>query len=92
MAGFLIAVVAAVLPFLLGAIGLGRGRLVLVGGVLAVVWIAATAAAEAAHPPDYPETPPLWFFIGLVLLLYAIWCGGVWLGARLRRIRRATPG
>ncbi len=35
---------------------------------------------------------PLWLLAGLVALLYAIWCGGLWLGVRLRRIRRATPG
>jgi hypothetical protein len=87
MVGFLIAVVAAVLPFLLGMFGLGRVRIMIIGGVMAFGWIAAMAAAEAAHPPNYPETPPLWFFVGLVLLLYAIWCGGSWLGVRLRRVR-----
>jgi hypothetical protein len=28
----------------------------------------------------------------MVVLLYAIWCGGLWLGVRFRRMRRATPG
>jgi hypothetical protein len=27
-----------------------------------------------------------------VVLLYAIWCGGLWLGVRFRRMRHATPG
>jgi hypothetical protein len=93
MAGFVIAVVAGVIPLAFGMSGLGRPRVILlVGGLLGVGWIATTAAAEAAHPPDYPETPPLWFFAGLVVLLYAIWCGGLWLGVRLRRMRHATPG
>jgi hypothetical protein len=44
------------------------------------------------HSSTSGEQPPLWLGAGLVLLLYAIWCGGLWLGVRLRRIRRATPG
>jgi hypothetical protein len=86
MAGFAIAVTACLLPFVLGALGLGRTRVVVIGGVLGFVWIASMAISRAR------TEPPLWFGIGLVLLLYAIWCGGLWLGARLRRIRRATPG
>jgi len=30
---------------------------------------------------------PLWFLVGLVALLYGIWCGGLWVGLRLRRAR-----
>ena len=30
--------------------------------------------------------------LGMVDLLKMIWCGGFFLGLRLRRIRRATPG
>jgi hypothetical protein len=89
VAGFVIAIAACLLPFALGALGLGRARVVIIGGVLAFAWIVAMAVA---HPPDTSVSPPLWFGIGLVVLLYAIWCGGLWLGARLRRIRRATPG
>jgi hypothetical protein len=89
MAGFVIAVVAGVLPFLLGVFGLGRARVVVgVGGVLAFGWL-VTAAMQ--RDPRAAE-PPLWFFAGLVLLLYAIWCGGLWLGVRLKRMRRATAG
>jgi hypothetical protein len=88
MAGFVIAIAACLAPFALAALGLGRLRLLVIGGVLALAWIAATAAA---HPADTGTSPPLWFGIGLVLLLYAIWCGGLWLGARLRRVRRASP-
>jgi cytochrome c oxidase assembly factor CtaG len=90
MAGFLIAGIACVLSFALGALGIGRPRVVLgVGGVLAVGWIISLAAKR---PADSNDVLPLWFVTGLVLLLYAIWCGGLWLGVRLRRIRRATPG
>jgi hypothetical protein len=35
---------------------------------------------------------PFWFGAGLVALLYVIWCGGFLLGARLRRMRRGSPG
>lgn len=89
MAGFLIAVIACLLPFVLGMFGLGRARVVIgVGGVLAVGWVFALAAQrpEAQHPI------PLWLVAGLVLLLYGIWCGGLWLGLCFRRVRRATPG
>jgi hypothetical protein len=89
VAGFLIAVVAGVLPFVLGTFGLGRARaVVVVGGVVAFGWLLALAAERPAEP----RAVPVWFLTGLVLLLYAIWCGGLWLGMRFRRIRRATPG
>ncbi len=87
MAGFVIAFLTAVLPFVLGALGLGRGRMLVIGGVLALAWVASMASADRVG-----EEPPLWYGIGLVLLLYGIWCGGLWLGVRLRRIRQATPG
>jgi hypothetical protein len=89
MAGFLIAVVAGALPFVLGTFGLGRARVVLVvGGIVAFGWVIALAADR----PTEPRAVPLWFVVGLVTLLYAIWCGGLWLGMRFRRIRRAMPG
>ncbi len=90
MAGFLIAAIASLLSFALGALGLGRPRAVLgVGGLLAVGSIISLAAKR---PADTNDVLPLWFVTGLVLLLYGIWCGGLWLGVRLRRIRRPTPG
>jgi hypothetical protein len=89
MAGFVIAIAACLLPFALCALGLGRLRVLLIGGVLAFAWIVATAAAR---PGDMSASPPLWFAVGLVLLLYLIWCGGLFLGARLRRLRRTSPG
>jgi len=92
MAGYLIAVVAFTLPFALGVSGFGRSRIVLgVGGVLAAGWVISLAENRAKDTNGNPFIP-LWFLAGLVVLLYAIWCGGLWLGVRLRRIRRATPG
>ena len=87
MAGFLIACVAGMLPFLFGRF-LGRPLpVILVGSVLALGWLAALAAK---HSSD--SEIPRWYLGGMVLLLYAIWCGGLWLGVRVRRMRRATPG
>ena len=84
----MIAVVAGSLPFALGISGLGRPRMVVgVGGVLAIAWIFALATKRSDA-----TAVPLWFVGGLVILLYAIWCGGLWLGVRIRRIRHATPG
>jgi hypothetical protein len=88
VSGFVIAAVAGALPFVLGSLGLGRSRVVLgLGGIVAFGWVIALAA-----DPTEPRPVPLWFVAGLVLLLYAIWCCGLWLGLRLRRMRRATPG
>ncbi len=89
MAGFAIAALAALLPFLLGRFGLGRPLVVAtVGAVLAFGWLIALAAERASDS----TAVPLWYVGGMVVLLYAIWCGGLWLGARLRRLRHATPG
>jgi hypothetical protein len=89
MAGFVIAIVAFALPFVLAAAGLGRPRVVIgVGGVLALGWVVSLASRQTSQAPPVP----LWFVAGLVLLLYGIWCGGLWLGLRVRRLRRATPG
>ena len=88
MAGFLIASIAGLLPFLLGRY-LGRPlRIATVGGVLAVGWLAALAA----KPSPGTNEVPLWYLAGMVVLLYGIWCGGLLLGVRVRRMRRATPG
>jgi hypothetical protein len=87
VAGYLIASTAFALAFLLGATRLGRPRVVLaVGGVLALGWLAALAAREAQYARGQ-EALPLWLLAGLVGLLYVIWCGGLWLGLRLRRAR-----
>src|SRR5205814_476596 len=48
MAGYLIGVVAFVLPFALGLTGIGRSNIVLgVGGVLAVAWVISLAQNRA---------------------------------------------
>jgi hypothetical protein len=87
VAGYLLALVAFVLPLAFGATGLGRPRVVLtVGGALAFAWIAALLGARAEDGHGH-KLVPLWFVAGLVALLYAIWCGGLWLGLRLRRAR-----
>jgi len=87
VAGYLIAVVAFALAFVFGATGAGRSRMVLgAGAVLAVAWFVALAI-------DQPQTDsgrailPLWLVAGLAGLLYVIWCGGLWLGLRLRKAR-----
>jgi len=87
--GYVIAAVAFVLPFAFAATGLGRPRMLLAtGAVLAGGWLAALATTG---PEDArgDQIVPLWFLGGLVGLLFLIWCGGLWLGVRLRRARAA---
>jgi hypothetical protein len=85
--GYVLAVVTFLLPLAFGATGLGRPRVVLtVGGALAFVCIAALAAV-GAEDAQGQKLVPLWFLAGLVLMLYALWCGGLWIGVRLRRAR-----
>ena len=94
MAGFLIGSLAFVLPLAFGLTGIARPRLVLVtGSVVGVGWLLSLAAVRSSDADGEPVVP-LWFLAGLVLLLYAIWCGGLWLGVRLRkaRIQRRAPG
>jgi hypothetical protein len=87
VAGYLIAVVAFGLPFVFATAGLVRPRLLLgVGGVLGIGWVAALAAGRAQDGRGH-QIIPLWFLAGLVILLYLIWCGGLWLGLRLRKAR-----
>jgi len=90
VAGYLIAVIAFALPFVFGVTGFGRPRMVLASGsVIALGWGISLAAARADDGNGHPLVP-VWFLAGLVLLLYLIWCGGLWLGLRLRRTRRAA--
>jgi hypothetical protein len=87
VAGYVIAIVAFLVPLAFGATGLGRPRIVLtVGGALSGGWIIALLAGRAQDGRGH-ELVPLWFLAGLVALLYVIWCGGLWLGVRLRRAR-----
>ena len=87
MAGYLIAAAAFVLPLLFGASGLGRPRLVLTGGVVLALGAVAALSARQVEDGHGHKLVPLWFLIGLVALLYGIWCGGLWVGLRVRRAR-----
>ena len=88
MAGYLIGSVAFALAFLLGASGLGRPRIVLaLGALLGGGWIAAGAIGRANEVQRGNDVVPLWFLAGLVGFLFLIWCGGLWLGLRIRRAR-----
>jgi hypothetical protein len=85
--GYVLAVVTFLLPLAFGATGLGRPRVVLtVGGALAFACIAGLAAV-GAEDAQGQKLVPLWFLAGLVLMLYGLWCGGLWIGLRLRRAR-----
>jgi hypothetical protein len=87
VSGYLIGLVSFALPLAFGATGVGRPRVVLtVGGALAFASVAALVTARAEDGGGH-KLVPLWFLAGLVALLYAIWCGGLWLGVRLRRAR-----
>jgi hypothetical protein len=87
MAGYVIAVVAFLLPLAFGASGLGRPRVVLtVGAVLGAASVVALVAGRAQDGRGH-ELVPIWFLAGLVVLLYVIWCGGLWLGTRFRGAR-----
>jgi hypothetical protein len=54
--------------------------------VLGVGWIVALVAGRAEDSRGHGLVP-VWFLAGLVVLLYVIWCGGLWLGTRVRRAR-----
>ena len=85
MTGYLIAGIAFSLPLVFGVSGVGRPRFVAgTGAVLAVVSAAALVAGRAEDGHGR-KLVPIWFLAGLVVLLYVIWCGGLWLGLRLRR-------
>ena len=87
MAGFLISALAFALPLAFGATGIGRPRIVLaLGGVLACTW-AVILIAGRAQDGSGGRLVPIWFLAGLVALLYVLWCGGLWLGGRLRQAR-----
>jgi hypothetical protein len=87
MAGYLIAVIAFALPLVFGATGLGRPRVVIsLGAVLACAWAVALAAGRAQDGQGR-QLVPIWFLLGLAALLYVVWCGGLWLGTRLRKAR-----
>lgn len=87
MAGYLIAVIALALPLAFGATGTGRPRLVIgLGAVLACISTLALIAGRARDGRGN-HLVPVWFLAGLVALLYILWCAGLWLGMRLRKVR-----
>jgi hypothetical protein len=87
VAGYVIAVLAFALPLVFGLTGVGRARTVLIVGMaLALGWVASLASSRATDSHG-SAVVPLWFLGGLVALLYLLWCGGLWLGLRLRRGR-----
>jgi hypothetical protein len=87
VAGYLIALIAFALPLGFGATGIGRPRLVIgLGGILACIWAFALVAGRAEEVRGN-HVVPLWFLVALIALLSLIWCGGLWLGVRLRRAR-----
>jgi hypothetical protein len=87
VAGYLIAVIAFVLPLAFGATRVGRPRVVMgLGAVVACIWAFALVAGRAQDGQGN-QVVPVWFLASLVALLYVIWCGGLWLGLRLRRAR-----
>jgi hypothetical protein len=87
VAGYLIAVIAFAIPLAFGATGFGRPRMVIVlGAAMASIWAIALVAGRAQDGQGN-QVVPLWFLAGLVALLYSLWCGGLWLGLRLRKVR-----
>jgi hypothetical protein len=87
VAGYLIAVIAFLVPFGLSFTRLGRPMtIVVVGGILAAAWVAAAAAGET-NRVEGNEVAPMWFVTGLAVFLFAIWCAGLVMGIRLRRLR-----
>ena len=87
MAGYLIAVTAFALPLAVAAAGLGRPRLVLgVGAVVACGWAVALVAGRAQDDQGN-HLVPAWFLAALAAILYGLWCGGLWVGLRLRKAR-----
>jgi hypothetical protein len=87
MAGYLIAVIAFALPLSVGAAGLARPRVVLgLGGLMACGWAVALVTGRAEDGQGH-HIVPVWFLASLVAILYVLWCGGLWLGLRLRRAR-----
>jgi hypothetical protein len=87
MAGYLISALAFALPLALGANGIVRPRVIIaLGGVLACTWAVALVVGRAEDGQGR-HLVPVWFLAGLVALLYVLWCGGLWLGTRVRRAR-----
>ena len=87
MAGYLIAVIAFMIPLALGATRIGRPRIVIgVGVFMSSLW-AVALVADRAQDGQGTHLVPVCFVVGLATLLCALWCGGFWLGLRLRKVR-----
>ena len=87
MAGYLIAVIALALPLSVGVTGVVRPKVVIgLGAVMAFGW-AVALVARRAEDGQGNHIVPVWFLVGLAALLCALWCGGFWLGLRLRKVR-----
>jgi hypothetical protein len=87
VAGYLIAVIAFALPLVVGATGLGRPRVVIgLGFVVACGWSISLVAGRAEDGQGH-HIVPVWFLASLVAILYVLWCGGLWVGVRLRNAR-----
>jgi len=87
VAGYLIAVIAFAIPFAVGATGIGRSRIVIgLGLVMGSLWAVALVAGRAEDGRGN-HIVPVWFLAGLAALLCGLWCGGLWLGLRLRKVR-----
>ena len=85
MAGYLIAVMALALPLAVGATGVARPKVVIgLGAVIAFGW-AIALVTRRAEDGQGNHIVPVWFLASLVAILYALWCGGLWLGLRLRK-------
>jgi hypothetical protein len=85
--GYLIAVIAFALPLSVGATGLARPRIVIgLGALMACGWAVALATGRAEDAQGH-HIVPVWFLASLVAILYVLWCGGLWLGLRLRHAR-----
>ena len=70
-----------------GATGIGRPRVIIaLGGFLACTWAVALVVGRAQDGQGH-HLVPVWFLAALVALLYVLWCGGLWLGTRLRKAR-----
>jgi hypothetical protein len=87
--GYLIAVIAFALPLSFGATGIGRPRVVIGLGALVACGWAVALVSQRAHDGQGHHLVPIWFLAGLAAILYVLWCGGLWLGMRLRKARAA---
>jgi hypothetical protein len=56
------------------------------GAVVACGWAVALVVGRAQDGQGN-HLVPVWFLAVLVAILYVLWCGGLWLGLRLRKAR-----